>query len=59
MRDSNWRLPGAPIMAYLPDEIDLFLVLSGRGTMEDPTTERNTYRLKITDYASPLVLLVV
>ena len=38
------------------DDIDLLLVLSGRGTMENPTTELNTYRLKITDSTSPLAL---
>ena len=36
------------------NDIDLLLVLSSRDTMEDPTAELNTYRLKITDSTSPL-----
>jgi hypothetical protein len=37
------------------NDIDLLLVLDGRGTMEDQTVELNTSRLKITDSTSPLV----
>lgn len=36
------------------NDIDLLLILNRHGTMEDATTELNTYRLKITDSASPL-----
>lgn len=36
------------------DDIDLLLVLSGRGTTESSTSELNSYRLKIIDSTAPL-----
>ncbi len=36
------------------DDIDLLLVLSGRGTTEASASALNTYRLKITDSTAPL-----